>query len=325
MIKFSSLIFFASSFILLSACGKDVNNEGPVPPVEPPVLPRDSVAIKFAQSEITARGVAARGIISDNLIKNSTISLYGYSNDGGNWNALNVFDNQPLLANGAGELGYSPIKYYDVDGTISYDFYAHFPALGSNGITAMSDDGSGVRKVAIDCSKQPDVLWAATTGILGGDKNLVNFSFTHQLAQIKVIVVSSGYIPTVQVVKGLNVIAINSAVLNMDSGVVEPASGVSAEEVALPNVTDVTVSDTPQQVGEIMMLPVQDISQLKITIAGFEGGADVVKTVPVSNLVLEAGKLTAITITFSTSAIGFTQSVKPWEEGGTPGTGDVEL
>lgn len=323
--------------ISLTLFGCDQSKGTETPPHSPE--DKDSVAISFSQS-LELNG---RAIINDSKLSNADISLYGHSNaEGGGLGVLDVFNHQTLNADNQGVLSYSPIKYFDLSGQKSYSFFAHYPLSGNNGV-GVPTFTDGALEVAVDCAEQQDVVWATTSvaPIPGGDgqgnifgDGIVALNFKHTLSQIKVMIVLKGETLPQPVVKSASINAITTGVLNIGNGSLVTSPNAAPEDFDIfrhsnsnISATAITISNTPQQLGDIIMLPVQIISSMKIILDGasVEGGIDVTRIVPVTGLTLEQGKATTITITINSTTINFTQTVTPWIEGGTPGSGNIDL
>lgn len=267
-----------------------------------PTSDQEKAPISFSNSV-----AQTKAIMSDTKIKDANISLYGFSDS---WADLDVFDKEVLVANANGDLSYSNVKYYDFGKT--YNFYAIYPAIGEQGVTEKVN-ASNAPTIEIDCAQQPDILYAEATAITK-DKNPVALSFSHKLAQIKLTIKSevaniSATAATITAISGAN----------MDLGTGSITAEGTAADFTIPGVVSTDLTSTAKQIGEIFMLPVQNINEVKVTLNSVE------TPVAISGLVLAEGKTTTIEIAIKGTEISFTQSVGPWVVGGTDGSGSVSM
>lgn len=285
------ILLAASIALIATSC----NSNDPTPDQE-------QTPISFSNSV-----VQTRAIMSDTMIKNSSVSLYGLT---GEWSSIDVFENVELRADANGGLTYTDEKHYDVGK--SYSFYAVYPQIGKEGVTVTVNEGKAPI-INVDCANQADLLYASATGI-DKTKNPVALTFAHKLSQIKINMTSeiAGVTATTATIT-----AISKATMDLGTGVVAPEGNAAA--FTIPNVASTELDGTNKQIGDTFMLPVQAIAKVEITLN------DKATTIPVTGLELVEGKITTINIKVTGTDISFTQSVTKWENGGKDGSGSVDM
>lgn len=266
--------------------------------------------VRFGQSVMATRAPVATIGDADNF------KVFGVEHSGdfasAAWAADNFIDALSVKGNGT----YEGDRYhYSNAQDQKHSFFAYYPA----DLLISSAAGDATAPViSFDCATQPDVLWASMPNVLKST-NKVALSMQHRLAQLQLVVkTQAGYIPNpAAIVTTASIEALTKGTMNVETGAVTSTGETSFFPVV--SMADVTINDQPQNIGQVVMLPVQSISNVKITLSGRE------VTVPVTGLALEQGKLTKIVLTVSGVSVDFSVSVNPWIEGGTDGSGDVQF
>lgn len=279
--------------------------------------PDRPVAIRFGQS-IDAFSKAP---VAGDKLTGTNFSLYAVEYDATPaWAAANFMDGETIAVAADGALSYTNTRYYTIGK--KYDFYACYPALGTEGIQIAAAEAGKAPVVTFDCKdNQPDLMIANATGKTKSN-DAIPFAFSHQLAQVIVKVQSESQYTPAAVVSAAAITAQYGGTMDLASG--DITLDVTTAPVNVPKVTnagDVTVTTTPQQLGDALMLPVQTgISTMTLTVNSVTSDP-----IAISGLVLKKGKTTTITLTLKGMSISFSQTVTPWATGGTDGSGDVNI
>lgn len=235
------------------------------------------------------------------------------------WGATdNFMEDYTLTAGDAGALTVTSgqEKYYSVIPGMQYDFYAYYPqADASNGITTNTLAADKAPTLTATITKQEDIMYASATAQTKKAEK-VALAFNHALAQVKF---------QIKKATGAKVTTLNNIKVKANSvGTMDITTGTwtdmktATDFIALKDGT-ISITETAAPAGEpIMLFPGEVLGENSVTFTIDNKDYSFTPTAT-----LAAGKTTTITVTVTATAVTFSQTVTPWGEETTAGTGTI--
>lgn len=316
-----SMISIAATLAAMTACTSESD------PIDE-VKIEANVPIKFQSSIL---GVETKSIKSGTqFINNDKIAIYGYKKEAPATNYIeNIFlENITFTYND----GFTATNNAYWERGATHFFYAYYPVAGttpsSTGYVLAEATASTPPLVNIKCEEntgiEEDLLWATPTDngftFTGASASNVALPFKHKLSRVSFnIKLDNDKVPTSKLSKISFNVDKNAGSLNIITGTLTETGSVVNLSKSVTTTTEITTSGIDGDNFSPMVLPSSTIKDLKVTINGQD--LDVTFT---QSPVLEAGKITTITITVKSSSIAVESSISDWSDGGTAGEGSVK-